>query len=353
MKKDITNNTKGNIISFKEALKGFNAYDPKYMREPADPPPPKQLSELIDAPPPQGSGLHTWAFYAANRAAAFSVNSNEACDFIAQRMVEAGRPEREAMREAQEAIRGAYHNAELKAKGIPLPKTSPKAKPRWQGIVQTIKQGATVEQLQEDSPLTLCNPKTAGAILEQLFGPDTENLVCIAKDSPADARTMKLGEAIKLAPEYSLVCQNRMSALKGPRQSDGKLSWRTNNNIGPRRWAVLEWDFVPDENDEHRWLVEQTARDTKGLCAALLWKMHQSTDALKLVVDSAGKSLQGWFWVKSWSEDEIASFWRLALKLGADHATRTPAQLVRLPNGLRGEKRQKVIYANFEGIDYE
>jgi hypothetical protein len=66
---------------------------------------------------------------------------------------------------------------------------------------------------------------------------------------------------------------------------------------------------------------------------------------LVLVVHSGNKSLHGWFYCEGQSEEKVVRFFQYAVSLGADQATWTRCQLVRMPDGLRDNgKRQSVIY---------
>ncbi len=68
---------------------------------------------------------------------------------------------------------------------------------------------------------------------------------------------------------------------------------------------------------------------------------------LVCVVHSGNRSLQGWFYVKGFEDERVLPFFQRAVGLGADKATWTRCQLVRLPGGLRETgKRQEVVYLN-------
>jgi hypothetical protein len=90
-----------------------------------------------------------------------------------------------------------------------------------------------------------------------------------------------------------------------------------------------------------------TAGKTKlDLCAAIHGHLAKLRP-LALVVHSGGKSLHGWYPCEGESEEVMHRFMRYAVSLGADHATWTRIQLVRMPDGVRetGE-RQRIIYFN-------
>lgn len=79
--------------------------------------------------------------------------------------------------------------------------------------------------------------------------------------------------------------------------------------------------------------------------AALLAHLGKS-EPLVLVVHSGNKSLHGWFRAKT-DEAQSREFMQSAVSLGADHATWTLCQFVRMPDGRRDNgKRQRVVYFN-------
>lgn len=70
---------------------------------------------------------------------------------------------------------------------------------------------------------------------------------------------------------------------------------------------------------------------------------------LRLIVWSGGKSLHAWFDISTRRKDHVQNFLGTCIKLGADPAALRPAQLVRMPYGIRLEsnkspKIQKVLF---------
>jgi hypothetical protein len=136
--------------------------------------------------------------------------------------------------------------------------------------------------------------------------------------------------------------------------AEGKQSHRSLDNTGPRRFLVVEFDFVSGNengNDAPATLMlRRLAQDgiaVSDLCAALHAELAKLRP-LALVVHSGGKSLHGWYPCNGEAEDSVMNrFMRYAVSLGADPATDMRAQLVRMPDGIRetGE-RQRVLYFN-------
>ena len=111
---------------------------------------------------------------------------------------------------------------------------------------------------------------------------------------------------------------------------------RSNDNILARRFLVVESDTL--KKDEvgavFRWL-----RDKVGL-------------ELIAIVDTAGKSLHGWF--KYPTQDFVVDDLKLVLPaLQCDPKLFTPSQPVRLPGALRNGKFQKLVYLAQDGLAKE
>lgn len=119
-----------------------------------------------------------------------------------------------------------------------------------------------------------------------------------------------------------------MSATTGLTQ-EGRPSARCLGNTGPRQFLVVEQDSgTPDEQ------------------AAILLHLAERAP-LVLALTSGGKSLHGWFSCQGTSDDKLKAFFNYAVMLGADPATWTPCQLVRMPEGRRDNgKRQAVLFLN-------
>ena len=89
------------------------------------------------------------------------------------------------------------------------------------------------------------------------------------------------------------------------------------DNTGKRRFAVVEFDKHPEDVQA----AIHAHLDTKLPLAA--------------VVHSGGKSLHGWYYAEKRTESELRLLMEHAVRLGADPATWTRCQAVRLPGGVR------------------
>tara|TARA_Y100000593_G_scaffold36255_1_gene70619 strand:- start:878 stop:1792 length:915 start_codon:yes stop_codon:yes gene_type:complete len=200
--------------------------------------------------------------------------------------------------------------------------------------------GYTEEALRADSPNEprYCDPVR---LLELLF-PGDDTLVCLGENLPS-ARTnyrrfidrRLIHPAHPLTPEserkvdalpFQFIVPSPMSALTGFTQ-EGRLSKRCLQNVGPRAYAVIEFD--------------QGNRDRQAGCLKLLAEAFP----LAMVVWSGSKSLHGWFNVQGAEESDVLRFYDIANVLGADMATKTPSQLARCPWGIRDNGNvQEVLY---------
>ena len=182
----------------------------------------------------------------------------------------------------------------------------------------------------------LSNPRCEGtdvhteAIIDQLFPGNP--LLCAGRNKyrfdtkPREAWRGGLSERQVIVP-------SPMTAKRGLTKT-GKWSKHTAANTGPRRFLVVEFDT--GTLDEH---------------AALL--IHLASFApLVCVVHSGGKSLHGWFYVHGETDAKVRRFFNYAVSLGADPATWTPCQFVRMPGGRRDTgQRQTVFFLNLKPLE--
>jgi hypothetical protein len=123
-----------------------------------------------------------------------------------------------------------------------------------------------------------------------------------------------------------------MSAPTG-KTKDGRTSAHALDNTGPRRFLVVEQD-------------NGTADEQAGVLFHLASKAP-----LALAVHSGSKSIHGWFYCHGQPEERLRAFMRHAVEIGADHATWTRSQFVRMPDGTRDNgKRQSFCFFNPEVV---
>jgi hypothetical protein len=137
---------------------------------------------------------------------------------------------------------------------------------------------------------------------------------------------------MQTAPKWS---PSPMTARTG-RTQESKQSAHTLESTGSRRFLVIEQD-----------------KGTLDDQAAVL--LHLAARApLALGVHSGSKSIHGWFYCAGQTEERLEHFMRYAVSLGADRATWTRSQFVRMPDGTRENgKRQTVYFFNSARINHE
>lgn len=177
-------------------------------------------------------------------------------------------------------------------------------------------------------------------------GHDTETLVdclfpgnpwlCVARDQ-RDAITIHRAALRGQLGAFQFIVPNPMTGPTG-KTLEGRPSARSLENTAARKFLVIECDFTPE--------------DTKGittpadLCAGVI--LHLAGFApLVMAVHSGGKSVHGWFACEGRAETMLRRFMRYAVTLGADRATWTRCQFVRMPEGRRANgRRQALLFWN-------
>jgi hypothetical protein len=208
--------------------------------------------------------------------------------------------------------------------------------PKWPAISQArreaiIKDGGGLANLRELSRLRIeDNEQHAEEIIDRLF-PANPLLCCGRSQSNFDTRHREAwrGELTRL----QFVVPSPMTAVDGVTK-EGKPSRHTLSNTGPRRFLVVEFDS--GTTDDHAALLVHLAGYAPLVCA----------------VHSGGKSLHGWFFVAGQPEEKVNRFFRYGVTLGADPATWTRSQFVRMPDGTRDNSiRQTVFYLNLNPME--
>jgi hypothetical protein len=194
-----------------------------------------------------------------------------------------------------------------------------------------IRDSGGLADLWELSPVRIeDNRQRTEEIIDRLFPPDAL-LCCGATQSAFDTRPREQwrGELAKL----QFIVPSPMSAVEGVTK-EGKASRHTLSNTGPRRFLICEFDT--GATDDQAALLLHLGKFAPLVCA----------------VHSGGKSLHGWFYVHGQPDDKVAKFFRYAVSLGADHATWTRLQFVRMPDGTRDNgNRQTVYFLSFKPVE--
>lgn len=296
---------------------------------------PDWLRLLIASPPERGNGVHAWLFKVARQLHAH-LPVEEICSLLTIAVDGCGRhvPDHEI----HDAVLNS-HACAWTPTGA-LRRSIKSSANKWPDLNTTARaeaiatSGVTgIVDLWDVSP-TSCSQDSTDAefFVDQLFLGNP--LLCTGWNNShfetASRESLRGGLSSK-----SLIVPSPMTALTGRRKRDGAESAHTLENTGPRHYLVTEFDGGgPDEQ------------------AALIWHLRQFAP-LVLVLSSGGKSLHAWWKCHGIGDDITGRFMRYAVSLGADHATWTRSQFVRLPQGWRSEKecRQEVHYFDHTSLE--
>lgn len=222
------------------------------------------------------------------------------------------------------------------------------ASARWpvpdvDAIDKIVQQGGTLADLWESSSLRLeSNEAVTEKVIDSLFPGNP--LLCCGWDFRRCQTQLRETWRGKLS-EMQFIVPSPMKALKG-KTVEGRSSSRSLENTGPRRFLVVEFDFQKCKSPYRELLERHPKLEAVDLCAGLLLSLGGIVP-LALVVHSGGKSLHGWFYCARQPESKIRELMRYAASLGADPATWTACQLVRMPDAMRENgRRQKVYFLN-------
>lgn len=284
---------------------------------------PDFLRTLLSACPPAGAGVHNWLFRCARQLHAHCGES-EIVELLAAASFGCGRsiPRREIEAAVANAAKCAW---QPNATGINY-----QAAPTWPAVNQTrreaiIKDGPALADLWENSPVRVdWNGSKTEEIVDQLFPGNP--LLCCGK-SKSEFSTRHREEWHGQLSAMQLIVPSPMSKRFGwTKETPPKQSEHTLDNTGPRRFLVVEFDSGAFHDH-----------------AALLWHLAQF-GPLALAVHSGSKSLHGWFYCQGQHEEKLHKFMRYAVSLGADRATWTRSQFVRMPDGTRENGAHQAIH---------
>jgi hypothetical protein len=285
---------------------------------------PQFVRDLLSATPRRGEGLNSWLFRTARvlhpyRDRGEIIALLEAA--TAGEQVKAGEIER------------AVENSAAVAWQPGNPVAPASARPRWPKVNQEQREaviaahGGLVD-LWELSPIRFdCTEPLTEEIIDALF-PSNPLLCCGASNNRFSTRPREQWRGSMAS--LQLIVPSPMSARTG-KTKDERTSEHSLDNTGPRRFLVIEQDAG-------------TADEQAGILR------HLATKApLALAVHSGSKSIHGWFYCEGQPEARLKSFMQYAVSLGADPATWTRSQFVRMPDGTRDTgARQTVFYFNSE-----
>jgi hypothetical protein len=300
---------------------------------------PRWIRERIKSCPARGQGVHSWLFKTA-----FLLYQHhfpeEKIFYLLEESLSCKRDERE--------IREAIVNAGRYSRGE-MPSASQK---QWPAVDYALIHKTVVDcpvhlkNLPYISPVDLNaeEPRTE-EILDVLFPGNP--LLCFGRTPNAfwtHPREFWRGRE----SDYSFIVPNPMIKKTGV-TADGKESQRCLDNTGPRTFVVIEFD-ITDNRPWAPYIREWHARGITTLDANVALIVELATKGLPrfplaLAVHSGGKSVHAWFPCAELTEEQTRPFMDRAVRLGADKATWTRCQLVRMPDGTRDNgNRQRVHY---------
>ena len=161
-------------------------------------------------------------------------------------------------------------------------------------------------------------------VLPNLFNPDDH--ICFGQ-SVTSAAISTVDTVRQYAGSMQFIVPNPMRGPYGMTR-DGKPSPRCLDNVLVRRYVVVEMDD-PDLGKENQSRIIH--------CLSTM-------NPLVMVVDSGGKSLHAWFWVEDLPRAEQMRFFGVATALGADPSKWDQSSWVRMPGGIRGDRRQSIVF---------
>jgi hypothetical protein len=289
---------------------------------------PPFVQDMLSAPPRAGEGVHRWLFQVARQLHAH-LPAGEIVALLENRVANCGRtvPRNEIISAVQNALPCAWR---------PGGQLQPiHFAPKWPSVNQEQREAIIRDSGELADLWELSNPRIdddearTEQIIDRLF-PDAPLLCCGKSESDFDTKPREdwRGELSML----QLIVPSAMCSVTG-RTKDGRESKHTLESTGPRRFLVCEFDS--GDVDDHAALLIHLGGYAPLVCA----------------VHSGGKSLHGWFYVHGHLEEKILRFFRYAVSIGADPATWTPSQFVRMPDGVRDTgKRQTVFFLNFNSL---
>lgn len=311
--------------------------------------------------PPSGNGVHAWLYPTACILHDCNLHPDEIEELLDLASGNCGR-----LVEGHEISDAVLNSSPARRDRRPSPsgtagkKSAPLAKmPRWTtknyNLIENIaRAGKGLRGVSDPGPPVTETPRQTDAIVSCLFPGDP--LICCGADTNQFS-TRYVNEWCPGLWRLPFIVPNPMTAPTG-KTKNGTVSTRCLDNTGARRFQVVEFDFKVQNKDDSDTpdsaLLRSLAAD--GITVAdLNVSLHchlAQFQPLVLIVHSGGRSEHGWYFVEPQAEEKVFRFMQYAVSLGADHATFTKCQLVRMPDGTRyptGE-RQLVRYFNPEEI---
>jgi hypothetical protein len=296
---------------------GFDNWPSSMNKQP--PTLPQVVRDLLASPPKRGGGLNNW-FYRVARVLHPFRDSVEIVELLkaatCDEPVKPGEIERAVERSKATAWMPGQA-AQSATRASPWPKANDEQREA------VLAAGGDLVDLWETSPVRFRdNESHTEEIIDALF---PGNALLCAGRSNCDFATRSRSEWHGELAALQLIVPSPMTARTGYTQ-EGKESAHALSITGPRRFLVVEQDGGT--------IDEQ---------AALLLHLAERAP-LALAVYSGSKSIHGWFYCAEQPEEKLHGFMRYAVSLGADRATWTRSQFVRMPDGTRDNGERQTVY---------
>jgi hypothetical protein len=290
---------------------------------------PPFVRDMLAAPPRAGEGVHAWLFRVA-RQLHTHLPAGDIVNLLFNQVQGCGR--QVTRKEIEDAVKNSIPCA-WQPKGHAA---TAQSAAKWPAVNKEqreaiLRDNSGLVDLWEISPIRIEDSgRATEEIIDRLF-PGNPLLCCGKCNSDFDTRPREDWHG--WLSNLQLIVPSPMTAIEGLTK-DGKPSRHALSITGPRRFLICEFDN--GTTDEH---------------AALL--LHLGTFApLVCAVHSGNKSLHGWFFVAGQPEEKVLKFFRYAVSLGADRATWTRSQFVRMPDGTRDNgNRQTVFFLSFKPME--
>jgi len=280
---------------------------------------PQFVRDLLASPPHRGGGLNNWLYRAARVLHPFR-DSAKIVELL--RAATAGEPvKRGEIERAVERSKATAWRPGQTPQNVPQASAWPKVNAEQRQAVIT--SGGGLVDLWEISPMRFeDNESHTEEIIDALFPGDP--LLCAGR-SNSDFRTQSRMDWRGELATLQLIVPSPMTARSG-RTQEKKESAHALSITGARRFLVIEQDGGT--------IDEQ---------AAVL--LHLAKRApLALAVHSGSRSIHGWFFCAGQREGMLHAFMHYAVSLGADRATWTRSQFVRMPDGTRDNRKRQTVY---------
>jgi hypothetical protein len=170
----------------------------------------------------------------------------------------------------------------------------------------------------------------------------------------------RLSQVLDRLHRFAFIVPNELKGRTGTTQT-GTEAGRCLDNIKERRFLVCEFDWTETSKRSEPTIWTDLVKQWRLRCstpqnamACVIMRM-MSVAPLVLVTFSGSKSLHSWFWCQGESEEPGSMLHRFmvdAARLGADPATFTRSQFVRMPAATRIDTgaKQTVHYLNFQHL---